>query len=261
MRAENKKAVIILERDNDMLEKLAEEKTKELFDTHNELEKTKRLSDIGTLAATVAHELRNPLAAIGMAAYNIRRKAANAAIDSHITNIEKKVNESDQIINNLLFYSRIRPPRYEIIDFFDIIAECAAGAEEKCKGRVRIVSDIDMLKNVPIEADPIQMREVINNILNNAIDAVPVPKGFVNIIGEDRSNCICAVFKDNGHGIEAESLAKVFDPFFTTRAKGTGLGLSVCRQIVDLHGGAIEISSNPGEGTSVTVTLPKKKGM
>jgi signal transduction histidine kinase len=118
-----------------------------------------------------------------------------------------------------------------------------------------------MLKNVPIEADPIQMREVINNILNNAIDAVPVPKGFVNIIGEDRSNCICAVFKDNGHGIEAESLAKVFDPFFTTRAKGTGLGLSVCRQIVDLHGGAIEISSNPGEGTSVTVTLPKKKGM
>jgi len=96
----------------------------ELLKTQTELLAAKRLSDIGTLAATVAHELRNPLAAIYMASVNLKRKTESPALEKHFTTIEKKIKESDQIINNLLFYSRLKSPNYETVNLYDIINEC-----------------------------------------------------------------------------------------------------------------------------------------
>lgn len=100
-----------LERDKENLSRLAEDRARGLVEAQAELERSRRLSDIGVLAATVAHELRNPLATIGMAARNIKRKAAAGQdLERHIANIDKKISESNQIITNLLFYSRLRPP-------------------------------------------------------------------------------------------------------------------------------------------------------
>jgi len=102
------------------------------------------------------------------------------------------------------------------------------------------------------------MRELFQNILNNAYDAVQDGKGKVKISAEESGGSVSICIEDNGSGIEKADLEKVFDPFFTTKAKGTGLGLPVCKQIVSLHGGTIKIESAPGKGTAVTVTLPLK---
>ena len=260
LREENKQAGEIMQRDNELLERLVALRSKELITAHVELERAKRLSDIGTLAATVAHELRNPLAAIGIAAYNIKRKANNPDLEKHLSNIQKKISESDQIINNLLSFSRIKPPVYNSVDLHEIIEESMEAAAEKHGPHVAAVRNIDVLKGLVIEADPVQIKEVINNILNNACDAVPKDGGRIEIKGIDTGVSIGIVISDNGHGIDNKCISKVFDPFFTTKAKGTGLGLSVCRQIVDFHGGSITIESEAGKGTAVAVCLPKRKG-
>lgn len=233
---------------------------KALLKAQEEINKAKRLSDIGTLAATVAHELRNPLAAMRMAAYNIKRKRTNLDLDRHLINIEKKIVESDQIISNLLFYSRIKDPQYEDVNICAIIDEHieTLGAQHK-KRNISLTTKIDPLKDVFIKADPLQIREMVVNILNNAFDAVADEKGAIEIRGNIKNkDNIEFHIKDNGSGIEKENLEKVFEPFFTTKSKGTGLGLSVCYQIAHLHKGTINIESEKDQGTMVSVTLPIK---
>ncbi|MFA6435368.1 MAG: AAA family ATPase [Elusimicrobiales bacterium] len=254
---ERKRAEEILKRDNETFQRQVNEGARKLFSAQAELERAKRLSDIGTLAATVAHELRNPLAAIGLAAGNIKRKAKNADLGRHIRNIEKKISESDQIINNLLFYSRIRPPAYENIDLFKILEECADHAEKQDKKRISVTRRIEALKNVRIDADPLQMKEVFANLLNNAYDAVTDRKGRIEILGRHENDFIEVCVNDNGVGIDKDILGRVFDPFFSSKAKGTGLGLSVCRQILNSHEGSIDVISEPGKGSSLIVRLKK----
>lgn len=237
--------------------KLAEEA---LVGAQKELAEVKRLSDIGTLAATVAHELRNPLAAVHMAVYNIKRKAQNPALDKHLVTIEKKVSESDQIINNLLFYARIKSPRYESINMYEILRECIALAKGRYRNeKITVIRKFRALKGLLAEADPLQIKEVFSNILNNAYDAIAHQAGTITITAVSDDTGIKVGVTDTGMGIDGHELAQAFEPFFTTKAKGTGLGLSVCRQILNLHGGAIDIASRKGGGTTVTVSLPARK--
>jgi len=247
----------LLKNRNELEQKIAQ-RTAELMKVQTELMESKRLSDIGALGAIVAHELRNPLAAIGMAAANIRRKANNPLLDSHLNNIEKKIYESDQIINNLLFYSKIKIPHREHTNIYSIVEECIGAAKRQFSKVVLIKKRIGNLKNIFIEVDPLQIKEVFQNILNNAYDAIHDLKGVVEIEAQTDEEGIKINFKDSGVGIEREYLDKIFEPFFTTKAKGTGLGLSVCQQIVNLHGGTIYVESQISKGTTVTVSLPRK---
>jgi PAS domain S-box-containing protein len=256
---ERKRAESILIRDKEAFERLVWERTRELAAAQVQLERAKRLSDIGTLAATVAHELRNPLAAISMAVYNVRRKAGTAIIDKHLRNIEKKVRESEVIINNLLFYSRIRPPHLETIDLHDIVGQCVAEAAKMTKKGIPVELKIKSLKDVPVAADPLQMTEVFTNLLNNARDAISDSRGGIEVTGSEDGESVTVVVRDSGCGIRNADLERIFDPFFTTKAKGIGLGLSVCHQIINLHDGEISIESEAGKGTTVTLRLPRKK--
>ena len=256
---ELKKAEEVLKRDKEAIERLVQEKTERLVDAQVELERAKRLSDVGMLASTVAHELRNPLAAINLAAHNIKRKANNPDLEKHLATIGKKVSESGQIINNLLFYSRLKPPHREPVDLFGVIEEALDMMEEGLKKPVSVVRNFDVLKNLSIDADPVQIKEVFHNILNNAQDAVPDDGGRIRVTAENGGEFIRVAIEDNGPGMGKDVLEKVFDPFFTTKAKGTGLGLSVCKQIVAMHEGDIEIKSEPGRGSSVIVRLRVKE--
>ncbi|MDD5773518.1 MAG: PAS domain S-box protein [bacterium] len=219
---------------------------------------SKRLSDIGTLAAMVAHELRNPLGVIQMAAYNIGKKSKDAFLNSHITNIEKKVSESNQIINNLLSYSRIRVPHIEKINILNLLDECVNLAGKRFFNyEVTVNRNFNLLKEEFIEADPIQMREIFINILNNAYQSLPEKKGKIEVNAARNGNDIINInIKDNGCGINKEDLPKVFDTFFTKKSKGTGLGLTICKELVAMHGGDIYIESEPGEGTNININLP-----
>lgn len=227
---------------------------------HEELAQSKRLSDIGTLAATVAHELRNPLAAINIAMQNIRRKKQDLPIDTHLDSIEKKVKESDQIISNLLFCSRLKTPHYEAVNIRSILVECVEIIKKRDnKRKFKLIQKIEETK-VLIDADPLQMRELFSNILNNAFDAIAAKNGVITV-GLEINDVASVViyFKDNGIGISVEDLKKIQEPFFTTKAKGTGLGLTVCQQIIMQHNGEFDIKSEVGQGTIVTICLPKKR--
>jgi PAS domain S-box-containing protein len=223
-----------------------------------ELNDSKRLLEIGKLAATVAHELRNPLGAIRVAAYNIKIKAGSPRIESNLANIETKIIESEQIISNLLSYARIKIPRFEPVRISQLLNECIDSALERFSKRKMILSrNILAIKNEVIWADPLQLKEVFHNILNNAFDACVDKEGEIEVRANKTAfGEIRITFQDNGEGIKEELAKKVFEPFFTTKSKGTGLGLSICKQLIDLHDGEILVKSKPGQGASIEIVLP-----
>ena len=256
---ERKMAEEVLKRDKESLERMVDERSKELLNTQRELKQSSRLADIGTLAATVAHELRNPLGVIQMAAYNLKRKQASLLDDKHLGNIEKKVWEGNQIIDNLLTYSRIKIPLYERINLFNVLDECVNTAQARFHDHnIAIVKKYDTGRHDHIEADQQQIKEIFTNILNNACQAFPGKSGTIELTVQYEGEQVKVMCRDNGMGIEEADLHKIFIPFFTRKSKGTGLGLTICNELVNLHHGKIEIQSRKGEGTTVSVTLPLK---
>jgi PAS domain S-box-containing protein len=250
--------LVILARNN--LEKLLEERSLELFESQKSVQRQNRLSDLGKLAATVAHELRNPLGVIRTAAYNLRRKNTDPALNGHLANIDKKIEESSRIINNLLTFSRLPEPKFLSVKLADLLIECIDSAKKAYrKVPVRIQRRLRRLGSREIDADPDQIREVFLNLLSNAIEASK-DKGLVVVTAfcDDEGNVLVEV-KDEGIGIGESSIKRVFDPFYTKKAKGAGLGLSICRELVELHGGSISIISKQGSGTTLTVKLPMER--
>lgn len=229
----------------------------DLLQANKVLSDTKRLSDIGSLAATVAHELRNPLGVILSAMYNIKRKNKDPALGKHLANIDAKVAESSQIITNLLFYSRIKKPHREPTDIVGLLEECIAQAEERFeKQEVKLESRLMLLSGRMMNVDAFQMKEVFMNVLTNAYNALPSSGGRLVVEGRYDGSRVRISICDNGCGIANEDLKHVFEPFFTLKSKGTGLGLAICKELVGLHSGEIKIESELGKGTTVSVELP-----
>jgi PAS domain S-box-containing protein len=255
---ELKEAEAITRRDKEMLEQLVTQRSGELLEAHRKLEDAKRLSGMGMLAATVAHELRNPLGVIQAAILNIRRKSQETAIVGHLANIEKKVSESNLIISNLLRYSRIRPPKLQSVSLYDLLREAMEAAADRFQDRdITVASDLESIRRENLNIDVVQIREVFDNILNNAYQAITCESGIIEVSTRlERGRHVAVLVKDDGVGIAREDLGRVFEPFFTKRIRGTGLGLTICREIVKLHGGTVGIESRQGSGTVVTVTLP-----
>ncbi len=259
---DRKEAEAILRQDKESFEALTKLKTGQLLLVQKELADAKYLSEIGSLAATVAHELRNPLAAIRTAAYNIGKKSRNRSLVSHLNNIEKKVMDCDQTINNILSYSRVKVSHCEEVKIYAILKECISSAQDRYyKWKVQVIKKCNCAKSDKINADPFQMRELFNNLLNNAFESFPEKKGKLVIQVDNLRNpgSITISFIDNGMGINSKDLEKLSRPFFTTKSKGTGLGLTICHQLLSLHEGSINFKSQIGQGTEVKVTLPIKR--
>ncbi len=230
----------------------------ELVKTRTALAEAKRLSDIGTLAATVAHELRNPLGVIQAAVYNIRRKSKDEALASHITNIENKLAESERIISNLLNYSSIKNPKPKPIHLFFFIDECIDTFVDQYRNRpVTMRRDFEAFRDVSVSIDPFQIREVLMNILHNAFQALPEEGGSVTVEGRlGEGDTVSITVSDTGEGIDQADMDKIFNPFFTRKSKGTGLGLTICQELVKLHCGEIRLESERGKGTRAIIVLP-----
>jgi PAS domain S-box-containing protein len=260
---ELKLAEDILKRNAETLKKSIEERSKELRKTQEDLRKASRLAEIGTLAATVAHELRNPLGVIQMAAFNLKRRKPELAEDKHLNNIEKKVWEGERVISNLLTYASIKVPNYEAIRALKVLDDCVTAVGVRFHDtEVAIARNYGIEPVFVIEADQVQLTDIFNNILINAYQAFPDKKGSLELtVGIHGGKSVQFLFKDSGMGIEQDDLNKVFTPFFTKKAKGTGLGLAICNELVHLHNGTIEIASEKGKGTTVIVDLPiRQKG-
>jgi PAS domain S-box-containing protein len=240
----------ILKRDKETLEKLVKERTEALG-------RAKKLSEIGTFATAVAHELRSPLAAIKVGAYNIGRKTTEKEkIGKHLIVIDKKVSEGDKIISNILHFAELALPATGMIN----VCELLKNSEEIVKAKyqkkiIQIADNTPQMKDVYINCDPDQLQEVFSNVLNNAFEALG-EEGRIDIAIFPENHTVKIIIKDNGPGIPPAIRDKVFEPFVTTKSKGTGLGLAISREIIENHKGNITIDSGREEGTTVTITLP-----
>ncbi|MFW5768435.1 MAG: PAS domain S-box protein [Spirochaetota bacterium] len=253
-----KRAEEIIRRDKDKLEAIVRERTDQLMAARRELDRSRRLGELGRLASSVAHELRRPLASLKLSLYNIRNKRTNPAIDLHINRCEEKIFEGERIINNLLESADLKEPRFSEIDLLEVITECLEEVETTfTEHAVQVNQDLDTLRGVFIQADPLHIRGAVSNIIQNGFEALTEGSGTITVTGfaDDKSAGFSVA--DTGTGIPEAEIEHVFEPFYTTKHRGVGLGLSVTQEIIGLHSGSLEIRSRTGEGTTVTVTLPR----
>jgi PAS domain S-box-containing protein len=255
-----KQAEAVLRRDKEVFAKLVAEKTAEVITAQRELERSKHLANLGTMAAAVAHELRNPLGVIAAALFNIRRKTRDRTLQRHLDNIEAKIAESDRTISDLLSFSRIKMPKLRPVCLTGLLDECVAAAEKKFGVKSGTVRKRYALKGkrCEIKADRHQLKLVVGNVLDNAFQALAGQPGKIGVslrlgVGGRPQ----AVIKDNGQGIGPKELPKVFDPFFTTKTKGTGLGLTLSRELMHLCGGDIRIESKKNQGARIYLTFSR----
>jgi PAS domain S-box-containing protein len=258
---ERKKAEALIMKYSKDLESEVKHRTNELSRVKRELEESKRLSDIGMLAATVAHEINNPLGVIKTAVFNIRKERAEIDDDlnRHLANIEKKISQSDSIIKNLLGYAKMKKPVYEKFHIIKLIDECIDGCKNRYKDYdVVIKKNYKVDKDQVIKADNIQLIELFTNIFDNAFQSFKNNKGriYLSIGYTKKINAIIFKIRDNGCGIPKDDLGSICEPFFTKKPRGIGLGLTVAQQITHLHRGNIDFKSKIGEWTEVNITLP-----
>jgi signal transduction histidine kinase len=241
---------------------LVDERTEELSDSVVKLEEAQdqllrsaRLAAIGELASAVGHELRNPLGVITNAHYLLRsqleQQDANGLV-RHLATAEREVGTATLIVSDLLDFARAREPLTAPVDVPELIDEIN-GVVPPPPG-ISISRD-DAPDAPPALADRDQLRQVLLNLLTNAYEAMP-EGGTVSFSVRETGGRLEIRVVDSGIGMDEETAARVFEPFFTRKARGIGLGLAVTKRIVDSHGGTISVVTSPGGGSTFTVDLP-----
>jgi PAS domain S-box-containing protein len=238
------------------LEVKVQERTRELVEAQSKLLKTERLAAIGELAGMVGHDLRNPLTGIAGATYFLKSrygKNYDARGKEMLKIIEKDIEYSNKIINDLLEYSREIKLELTETSPRDVIKEALSSL--KIPRNVKVVDETE--DEPKFSVDVKKMLRVFINIITNTFDAMP--KGGTLTMQSKKSNDHVALcFSDTGIGMDRATLAKIWTPLFTTKAKGMGFGLPICKRFVDGHGGKITVESEVGHGSTFTVTLPRR---
>lgn len=259
--SDRKRAEEQIKNHNLLLERAVQEKTSEMESMTEHLIRQEKLATIGKISASIAHELRNPLGAIKQSIFFLNRLyarnqlgSANRRVKDHLDLIETELHTTGRVITDLLEMTRLRPTEVEEIDLQMVLLDAATRAN--LEERIQLRLDFDRSPFL-IEADPLQIRQVFINLLINAADASP---GGSEVIVKaqtltDQTQCQIEI-QDSGHGIDMDTIDKVFEPLYTSKAKGTGLGLTICKQIIENHGGKIFLNSQIGQGTTVRILIP-----
>ncbi len=216
-----------------------------------------RLAAMGELTAGVAHEVRNPLGVIRASVQLLEdTECDEGRLHDASEVIKQEIDRLDRVIKALLDFGRPSPPRLVSVQVEDVLRDVVLFTR-RFAGRVEVRLEERYAPGVPkILGDPEKLKQVFLNLVTNAVQAMEDTGGDISIsTGVDRG-FVTVTVDDNGPGIGEESLGKVFDPFYSTRAEGTGLGLTIVHRIVDEHDGHIELESRPGRGTTFTVSLP-----
>jgi two-component system NtrC family sensor kinase len=234
-----------------------------LKDTQEQLVQKEKLASVGQLAAGVAHEINNPLGSVLLYA-DILRKETPVEDTQQKEDLEMIIREATRcktIVNDLLNFSRQNEVMAQETDLNQLLIEMAQEAEkQELYEGIGIVTKLDP-KLPPIQADPLQLRQVFLNLMSNAAEAMPQGGTLTLTTRQGPSpGLVTAEIQDTGVGISEENMKKIFTPFFTTKpiGKGTGLGLAIIYGIVKMHRGQISLQSQPGKGTKFTITLREK---
>jgi PAS domain S-box-containing protein len=251
---EQKRVEKILEEYSERLETEVNNRTQELKEVHERLLRAERFAAIGELSGMIGHDLRNPLTAIKNAVYYLKRKQAcsgDSKEEEMLDIVDKSIEHANKIVSSLLEYSaEIRleieqsSPK-EIIDYVLMMAQVPE--------HVRVIDRTNYEPTIWIDVN--KMERVFINLIKNAFDAMPA-KGILEVSSKRIGENVELVFKDDGEGMSEQTLAKIFNPLFTTKAQGMGFGLAICKRIVEAHHGEINVKSTLGKGTTFTITLP-----
>ena len=234
----------------------------ELKETQAGLIQVEKLSSLGQLAASIAHEVNNPLSGVLVYTQLLDRKISNdnftkdVALD-YLRKMEKELTRSTRLIRNLLDFARQSNPAFRKTDINDVVLASLELVSNSAR-TTHIITEIDLSPALPkIMADPDQLQQVCINLMLNAIQSMP-DGGKLTLRTREENQQIIVDVQDTGCGISSENMNKLFTPFFTTKkeVKGVGLGLAVSYGIIQSHQGKIEVNSREGEGTTFTIFLP-----
>ncbi len=219
-------------------------------------EQAERLAALGQLAAGLAHEIRNPLGAIS-ASIELLRTGPNLADEDRelCSIIEREASRMNDLIGNMMDLARPRVPNKEPMDLASVARDVARLTATSGRGSDVIVR-CEGQNDVRIVADIAQMRQVVWNLVRNAIQASSPGSEVVLRWSKNANASVTFEVHDNGVGIDLEARERLFDAFFTTRSKGMGIGLAVVKRILDDHGFAVTVDSTEGKGTTFSIVIP-----
>lgn len=239
----------------------------ELRQAHEELEKNfermkraERIYALAQLSAGLAHEIRTPLASLEGAAALVQRETQSEERRREFLDIiQKESRRLNRLLTSFLLFARPKQPDLTMVEIGEVLDSVIilvrhAGDTRLLELREHVQPGLPML-----ECDPEQLKQVLLNLVMNAIQAMP-QGGIVLLEAQSNGNSVNFDVHDQGGGIDEENLDRIFDPFFTTKEGGTGLGLSVAHQIVSQHGGTMTIVRNSPQGVTVRVSLPLRPG-
>ena len=241
-----------------------------LSEMQEQLARSRRLGSVGQLAAGVAHEINNPLAAISTCAEAIMRdlrriESLQTAADEHqwsyyLEEIVRQALRCKDITRGLLDLTQQRQAKRALCDINVLARECAKAAVQRADSAA-VEFEINLDENLgEVATDSSMVRQIIDNFLSNAIDSLGEQGGRVTISTVREGDRVTVEVADTGQGIPAEQLAKVFDPFFSTKGpgKGYGLGLAICAALAESLNGSLTVESKQGEGSRFRLWIPRR---
>ncbi|RPI26458.1 MAG: HAMP domain-containing protein [Acidobacteria bacterium] len=267
MRERLKEAMTELNELNQGLETKVRERTDQLQVAHRKLIQADRLASLGQLAASVAHEINNPISGVLNLSMLMQRILKDTGIPAerlpefrkYLSQVAAETSRAGRIVADLLAFSRRSKPAASEADLNRVVDTTLSLVDHKLR-LINIEIEKHLAEGLPsIVCDAPQIQQVVINLVLNAAESMSgKPKGKVIIRTARTADGVLLEVEDNGEGIQPENLSRIFDPFFTTKeeGKGVGLGLAVVYGIVKSHGGDVEVSSEPKAGTIFRVTLP-----
>ncbi len=238
------------------------ESLQQLKESQEQLIQIEKLTSLGQLAASIAHEVNNPLSGVLVYTQLLEKKIQSGTYSDkvaleYLSKMEVELQRSTKLIRNLLDFARQSPPAFQKVNLNDVMNRALDIVAHLAQlQHVQIIKDFDPA--IPrTMADFDQLQQVFTNFIVNAVQAMP-QGGKLTLKTSIREGQLKAEVKDTGIGIPPENMSKLFTPFFSTKkeVKGVGLGLAVSYGIIQRHRGRIEVQSQPGEGTTFIVYLP-----
>jgi signal transduction histidine kinase len=222
-----------------------------LADLREELARKEKLAILGQLAGGVGHELRNPMAAMQASIYFLKMAipADNPKIQRHLQLLDQELNSANEIITNLLDFSRVKEPELARVSAAELVRDVLERYDWRT---VQLVTE---LEEIQFMADAGQVKQIVGNLVTNAVQAMP-EGGTLTVQTKQTDRTVTIAITDTGAGVAEDILEKIFQPLFTTKAKGIGLGLAVCDSLVRANRGRIRVISEVGKGSTFTLEFP-----
>ena len=248
-----------LKRSHEMLGREVCRLREQLHQTNKELERRERLAALGEMAAGVAHEIRNPLGAIGLYASLLERDLADRPEALDIARrMSVGVRNLESIVGDILAFAGGAEPNRQVVRLGEVLESALTQTAPQMQALEITIDVHPKLQHVELWCDPGQLERALLNLVFNALDAAG-RGGRVWIRAGDsqvETGLFPIVIEDNGPGIDSEHMERVFNPFFTTKDAGTGLGLAIVHRIVESNGGCVTVGNRDGGGAAMVVGLP-----